>query len=247
MTELSPESILAHITTRWSQVTNPVQFVAKYARAIQAYFRALIRHPQEAEDAAQDFLAKVVSKGFSNVTLTHGRFRDYLAVAVKNSAINHLKQQQKRKVDSLTESDVFDPHDAFKAADDEWLQQWHQCIVDTAWRKLHHLERKTPGNLYHTVLRARTVSHDQTDATVAMQLTQTLGREISAVAFRKTLSRARKTFGEFLIEEVAQTINDPTPERVEEELIATGLMTYVSSYLNSAWRAQGLLDDPPES
>ncbi|MCA9202212.1 MAG: hypothetical protein KDA59_04175, partial [Planctomycetales bacterium] len=67
MTPYAPESVLARITTHWSQIQNPVQFVARYAPAIQKYFRALIRQSEDAEDAAQDFLARISGRGFGNL------------------------------------------------------------------------------------------------------------------------------------------------------------------------------------
>jgi hypothetical protein len=50
-------------------------------------------------------------------------------------------------------------------------------------------------------------------------------------AFRKQLSRARPFFADLLRQEVAQTLDDATPEMVEEELIETGLMPYLRDLL----------------
>ncbi len=49
----------------------------------------------------------------------------------------------------------------------------------------------------------------------------------SPEAFRKQLSRARRKFGELLIDKVARTMRNATPEEQEEELSSLDLLKYV--------------------
>ena len=44
-----------------------------------------------------------------------------------------------------------------------------------------------------------------------------------------------------LLEEVSRQIDDPTPERVQDELIAVGLLEYVREFMTDQWAATGEL------
>jgi hypothetical protein len=243
VSQISSESVLARITTHWSQVSNPVQFVARYAPAIHKYFQALIRHPQEADDAAQDFLARISQGGFSEVTVNRGRFRDYLTVAVKNSALNHLKRVQRHRTVQVDAFDAAVSDEILFDADAQWLANWQQCVLEQAWRGLFHHQRNSPGNLFHTILKLRSENADLDDATLAARAAEMAGRGLRPDAFRKQLSRARRMFAELIVEEVARMLEQPTPDRVEEELIDTGLMPFVRPFLSADWRERGLLSD----
>ncbi|MCA9161586.1 MAG: hypothetical protein KDA62_01355 [Planctomycetales bacterium] len=243
MTPYAPESVLARITTHWSQIQNPVQFVARYAPAIQKYFRALIRQSEDAEDAAQDFLARISGRGFGNLSLDRARFRDYLTVAVKNSALNHLKRLRRNRTVQADAIEVEVDSDVLRQADSEWLANWQRCVLDQAWRGLFHYQRRHNGNLFHTVLKKRSDHAELTDAAVAELVAAETGQPLSPEAFRKQLSRARRMFAELIVEEIARTLESPTPERVEDELVATGLMTYVKPFLHEDWRQRGILGE----
>ena len=134
--------------------------------------------------------------------------------------------------------------EVLEAADGEWLQQWRACILDQAWRGLHFHQRNSRGNLYHSLLQMRSQQPDVDDASLAKQLSQSLGQELQPAAFRKQLSRARRFFAELIVEEVARTLRNTTPDEVEQELIDTGLMSYVKPFLAADWRDKGLLSDP---
>lgn len=70
------------------------------------------------------------------------------------------------------------------------------------------------------------------------------GRTIRPEAFRKQVSRARRLFAELIVAETSRTLGDPTPLKVEEELIDIGVMKYVRPYLPTDWRTSGKLTDP---
>jgi alpha-ketoglutarate-dependent taurine dioxygenase len=81
--------------------------------------------------------------------------------------------------------------------------------------------------LFHTVLRT-SIKHSEEDSSMlAIRVSSATGQELSAEAFRKQLSRARRKFGELLIHEVARTMSHVTPESLEEELSSLDLLKYV--------------------
>lgn len=243
MTDSSAKSVLARITTQWSQVTNPVQFVARYAPAIQKYLSALIRDPHDAADAAQEFLTKVSGRGFERLTLDRGRFRDYLIVAVKNAALTALRKKKRFRGLEAADAEPTFREDVAAAADAEWLAEWRRCVLERAFRELFQHERTSPGNLFHTVLKIKGDRPDTDDAELAAAVSAKIGKPVRPDAFRKQLSRARRKFAELIVTEVAETLELPTPDSVEEELIDTGLMEFVRPFLPPDWRTSGALTD----
>ena len=96
-----------------------------------------------------------------------------------------------------------------------------------AWLALRRHEQSNAGNLFHTVLRTSVKHSEEDSALLAVRVSSATGQELTAEAFRKQLSRARRKFGELLIHEVARTMSAATPEELEEELASLNLLKYV--------------------
>jgi RNA polymerase sigma-70 factor (ECF subfamily) len=80
-------------------------------------------------------------------------------------------------------------------------------------------------------LRLAIKSPQENSAQLAAQLSERLGRSVRPEAFRQQLSRARRRFARLVLEEVRRTLEEPSPERLIEELTEVGLMAYVRPYL----------------
>src|SRR5262249_48246684 len=93
---------LDDISTEWSIIHDPVQFVMRYAPAIQRYLAALVKNPPDAEDVTQDFFMRIIQNGFVHVKRERGRFRDYLKTAVRNAALNFLTRRPAAKQHDLS-------------------------------------------------------------------------------------------------------------------------------------------------
>jgi hypothetical protein len=91
------------------------------------------------------------------------------------------------------------------------------------------------------VLRILTDHPGETSGQLAARVSSLCGHTIQAEAFRKQASRARRLFAELLIAETARTLDDPTPLKIEEELIEIDFMKYVRSFLPPDWRTSGKL------
>lgn len=227
-------AFLQQISTNWPLVNNPVQFIMRYAPAIQRYMAAIVRDPHEAEDACHDFLARVFQRGFEENAVHRGRFRDYLKAAVRNAALTHLRRQRNAVREHLDLNEVAGPatpSQPFAEADALWTAQWRQVVLERAWQALELAENEAPDSLVHTSLRLAAENPEATSAELADRVSRKLGRPYRAEAFRKQLSRARRLFAQLLVDEVKQTLKTPAPERVEEELIDLDLLKYVRDYL----------------
>lgn len=217
-------TLLDQITTHWSNIADPARFVLRYAPAIRAYLLSIQRRAGDSEDVAQDFLTRILTRGFSENQVTRGRFRDYLRAAIRNAAIDNLRKKRLATVSPDVLADV-------SADEDDWVGPWRSCLLDKALQQLETLERESPGNLYYTAIRL-TIDHPQeTSAALAERASRHVDRPLTAAAFRQQLTRARRRLAELLFEEVRQTLRNPSPGDVVDELHEIGLLPYVEGYL----------------
>lgn len=230
---------LSQISTRWPLISDPVQFVFRYAEPIQRYLGAIIKNPHDAEEVVQDFLLRAFQHGFVPERIIHGKFRNYLKAAVRNAAISHFRRQEtanRHLVDGKENLLLDAAADAPDEAGQRWLEQWRQCLLDRVWQALDHHQRRSPDNLAYTALRLIVDFPQEDSESLAARASQIADRPVRAPAFRKHVSRARRTFAQLLVEEVAKTLERPTPESVEDELVEIGLMPYLRPLLPPDWR-----------
>ncbi len=234
---------LNRISTQWSAVHNPSHFLIRYAASVRSYLVALLKDVQEADDVAQEFFLSVVAKGFVRADADRGRFRDYLKTSVYNAAMSHLRRQ--RRQPGLVDANVMQFVATAPASSDDvaWEANWRQCLLERVWRAIESYEHGAPESLYYTVLRQSVDFPEDDSATWAERVSSQIGRPLRPAAFRKQLSRARRMFAELLVREVAETLDDATPELVEDELRETGLMPYIQPFLPEDWRERGQLKD----
>lgn len=221
---------LREISTHWTSLSNPSQFVTRYGPAVRAYLRALLPTQDDADEVEQEFLLRVVSHGFPTASPERGHFRHYLITIVKNAAIGYLRKRAKRPIDVGDLSHL--PTEP--TADLEWQRTWRDCVLQNAWSGLRDHQKRHPGNLFHSVLKASIEHADEGSEALAARVSTATGQPLSAEAFRKQRSRARQRFAELLVEEVANTISDSTPALLEEELRDLDLLKYVHTLLPDA-------------
>jgi len=217
---------LDQITTRWSQICDPLRFVMRYSQAIRAYLLAIFRDEEAAEEACQEFLAKFLERGLEAAVPDRGRFRDYLKISVRNTALAMLR----RKHATPTDPAVMDTLGT-TTADNAWTLEWQRVVLDKAWRQLEAHERTAPQSLHFTALRLAVDFPQETSDQLALRAADLMQREISAVAFRKQLSRARQHFAQLIVAEVSQTLGNDQRADLADELAELGLLPYVKGQL----------------
>ena len=101
-----------------------------------------------------------------------------------------------------------------------------------AWQRLRDLEEQGTTH-YFTLLRLQSDRADTTSDELAEELTARLDPEkpFKAASVRKSLERGRVHFSAFLLNEVETSLEQPTVERLEDELICLGLHTFCQSAL----------------
>lgn len=238
-----PRHGLDQISTRWPLIQDPARFVMRYAPAIQGYLEVFLKNPHDVEDVCQAFLLRVLQRGIVEPSALHGRFRDYLIASVRNAALAHMRRRTAVSMESEQLQRLPAEVNVEFPADEEWIARWRRVVLSTVWLALENHQAERPGSVNYTVLRTL-VDHPQEDSRqLAARVSERVGQSIRPETFRKQVSRARRLFAELLLEEIARTLENPTPIAIEEELIDIGVMKYVRAFLPSDWRTSGKLVD----
>ncbi len=217
------------------------EMLLKYRDAVRNYVGALLQNENDTDDVAQDVLMRLMRGDFSNADRARGRFRDFLKIAVKNMVRAHWNKQQRRTGISIDASEGIDPAVEHEDLDAAWTEEWRGQLIESTWQALEAYEHATPGCCYFTILQLRTTNPDADSTRLAELLGDATGKLWRADAGRQQLRRARLRFAQLLVEELAKSLQHPSPEDVEEELVALRLIDFVRPFLPSDWREHGEL------
>ena len=116
--------------------------------------------------------------------------------------------------------------------------------MQRAWAELLAYERKNPTGLAHTALKLSVEFPEDDSKALAARASKIAGTAVQPDTFRKQLSRARRLFAEFMVVETARTLEAPSAQLVEQELIDTGVMTFIKEFLPEDWRTRTELTNP---
>lgn len=233
MTQNNP-SRLSRIDTQWNVVRDAhdskiidnearAQLIDQYGTAIRRYLLASMRNEEAAEEVFQEFALRLVRGDFRNADSHKGKFRNMIKTALYRLMIDYYRRTKRNQQFGSGQpvDDVAEPEELGDAPDSFCLQ-WRQTLLDGAWNRLRQLEERT-GRPYHTVLRER-VDHPQR---TTKELHKTLAEEHHNIpgepSFRVFLHRCRKRFAALLLEQVVASLDQPTDDDIEMELIELGL------------------------
>jgi RNA polymerase sigma factor (sigma-70 family) len=241
----SLNSRLSRISTIWTMLGNAESqslrtttdknyaLIQRYQGAVYRYLLGALRDPDAADEVFQDFALRVVQGAFRRANPERGRFRDYLKTTLSHLVTDYHNRLRRRPALLDKTYDGPDQSPCSAAEDDQrFLQSWREELMARAWQALERAER-TGGQPYYTVLRFRTENSDATSAEMAEHLTRQLKPEqpFTDTGIRKILQRAKSRFADLLLDEIAQSLDDPTLEELERELIDLELLPYCRSAL----------------
>jgi RNA polymerase sigma-70 factor (ECF subfamily) len=213
------------------------QIVERYGKVVHRYLLGALRDADAAEELSQEFALRFVRGDLKGADRQRGRFRDYLK-GVLFHLIGDYYRRKKRDPQPLPEHHEPAEQAADAAlSDSDFLASWRSELLSRGWAALKEHERKT-GQPYHSVLRARAEKADLRSTQLAIELSTLLNKSVSSDWVRQTLHRAREKLAEILIEEVTQTLENPTLHDLEQELIDTDLHQYCRPALDrmrGAW------------
>jgi RNA polymerase sigma factor (sigma-70 family) len=229
---------LDQLSTHAATLEDAQRFLFRYGNAIRGYITAILRDQAASEEVMQELILAFLRRGGAQQTWPgKGRFRDYLKTAARNAAITYLRKKGREPAAADLEARA-DPHSSDEVAERAMRSEWQRCVIDRVYRELESHERSNPGNLCYTVLQVVGEYRDADSVKQAEITSKRAKRPITAEAFRKQVSRARRQMADFILREVTRSIEGPSADDVEGELKELGLWAYVEDYLPDDWRTK---------
>ncbi|MEQ1853358.1 MAG: sigma-70 family RNA polymerase sigma factor [Chthoniobacteraceae bacterium] len=232
--DAAPHSFL---TTHWSLVHRAVSKHDPDAQAalaqlcgacwfpIYAYIRRSGKSPHDAEDLTQGFFARLIEKNFlATADGDKGRLRTFLLTCVqRHLADEHDRAMtQKRGGGRIVELDAFTAEQRLAAEPADELtperyfqRRWALGMVDTAMRALEAEYAAQDKAALFEKLRpflGFTASVEENYQATA----DALGMKLNTV--KSHIRRLREQWRDLLMQQVAATLDDPTPETIKAEL-----------------------------
>jgi len=229
---------LSRIETQWTAVfrahgagaeadrADRDRLMLRYSGAVYRYLLGAVRDPETAADLCQEFAVRFLRGDFRRAAPERGRFRDYVKTAVINLVNDHHRSRQAGPKSLL--ADAAAPELPSEA---DFVGGWRESVLDQTWRAL---EEANPT--FHAVLLMRISNPEMPSSERAERLTEQLGKPLTPENVRKSLQRAHAKFAELLLDQIADSLEDPTPDDIEGELQALDLLRYCRSALEKRRR-----------
>jgi len=233
-----PHQHLSQISTLWSVVcaahagpdevmmSARQRLLEQYGGAVHRYLLGALRNQDAAEELAQEFALRFLRGDFHRADPERGKFRSFVKTALFRLVVHYCRHQQKQP--APLHSNVPEPvaPDAEPCtSDEEFAQSWREELLAHAWEALEKAQQTT-GQPFYAVLRFRADHPKTSSSEMAELLSAQLGKILSAAGVRQLLHRAREKFADSLLQQVAQSLDKPTAERIEEELCELTLLEY---------------------
>jgi RNA polymerase sigma-70 factor (ECF subfamily) len=237
MKEENPNQRLSLIPTLWSLVylahhgpaeeanSARQQLLERYRGAVYRYLRKLLQDPDAADEVFQEFALQLVHGDLRGANPERGRFRNFVKGTLFHLIADYRKQQRDRPRPLPDEDAALVVNPAGAESDRLFVESWCDELLARAWAALAEIETTTERPFY-AVLRFRADHPDMRSPQLAEELTAQLGRPFTAAGVRQTLHRAREKFAGLLLDGVIHSLENPSSEQLEQELVELGLLEY---------------------
>jgi RNA polymerase sigma factor (sigma-70 family) len=237
---MQPENIndrLSLISTLWSLVCRAhggpaataasarQQLLERYEGAIRRYLRKVVRDADAADEIAQEFALELLHGRLRGANPGRGRFRNFVKGTLFHLVADYHKERRGWPGPLPADDATLAANREEIESDRQFLESWCDEFLARAWAALAAIEATT-GQPFHVVLRYRAEHPAVRAPQMAEELSAQMGRPLTAVGVRQTLHRARQKFADLLLGEVAQSLDNPSSELLEQELIELGLLDY---------------------
>jgi RNA polymerase sigma-70 factor (ECF subfamily) len=206
------------------------QLLQRYSSAAYRYLLGAVRDADVADDLFQEFALRLSRGAFKQADPGRGRFRDLLKTVLCNLVIDHRRKQRWQFAPLPESGEPAAVHDEIAEQEQGFVEAWRAELMSRAWDALAAWDKQT-GQHLHTVLRFRVDHPDVRSPAMAERLADTIGKPLSAEWVRKRLYLAREKFTDTLLDQVAQSLEAPTPDLLQEELIELGMIDYCRAAL----------------
>ncbi|MEN1680206.1 MAG: sigma factor [Planctomycetota bacterium] len=233
------EDRLSRIETSWSVLRNAhdpetdaaraaqQDLLDRYGGAVRRYALAALRNEEAADEVFQEFALRFVRGDLAGADQSKGRFRSFVKTCVYHLIVDYQRRGKRNAKVSPFRTETPEPKAPTEEVDHDELfsKTWRDDLLTRVWDRLDKHEQST-GKPYHTALQLRVANPEVRSPELAELLSQKLGKPMKAGAARVLIHRARETFGELLLEEVAHSLPDASRDQLQEELIDLNLFEY---------------------
>jgi len=237
------ESRLSNITTNWDELVAAhggknedrdaamlrSQILRRYAGCVYQYTFGATKSHHAAEDLTQEFALRFVRGDFRKANPSRGRFRDYLKASLRNLITDFYRSQMAEGVleSSLAAHNAALKIESLEVVDIAFSAKWRERVLSITWGSLQSFESEK-SNYFYSILRLRAENPESSSIELAKQFDKLHNKKVSSDWIRQNLRRARRKFGELLIEEVSRTLNSTDRDDLDAELASLGLKKYVA-------------------
>ncbi len=201
------------------------QLLERYGNAVRRYLHKVLRNPDAADEIAQEFALQLLHGHLRGANPDRGQFRNFVKGTLFHLIANYRKRQRGWPGPLPSDDGALAAHPDESESDRQFVESWCDELLARSWAALAATESRT-GQPFYAVLRFRADHPEMRSPQIAKQLSSQLGRPLTAASIRQTLHRAREKFADFLLNEVAHSLENPTPERLEQEMVELGLLDY---------------------
>jgi RNA polymerase sigma-70 factor (ECF subfamily) len=233
------EERLSRISTLWTVVFQAhegqadtvreaqKELMGRYHGAVYRYLLGAVRDPDVAAELFQDFALRFLRGDFRRADPRRGRFRDYVKIALVHLVTDYYRLRHAWPAPLADDPpDRRTPELVAESLHGDFLASWREELLQRTWQGLSQL-----NGSYHAVLLCRVENPDLPSARIAEELSKSLGRPLTAAWVRKNLQRAHEKFADLLLDEVARSLENATPDGIRDELRELDLLKYCQSAL----------------
>ncbi len=235
---------LSRIETLWSVVRRAheddlsaaqaaqQELIDRYGGAVRRYLLGALRDEDAADEVFQEFALRFVRGDFQKAAPERGRFRSFVKTSIYHLIVDF---QRRATRDRKHRSPAFEFTDDMQASleqmDAAFTSSWRSELLASSWSALQSRESAN-GKPYYTVLRFRADHPHLRSPELAEELSSKLNRPLSPGNVRVLVHRAREVFAELLLANVEDSLENPSLDDLEQELIALDLYSYCKPVLS---------------
>lgn len=224
--------IQAHDNDSVGAVPAQHEMLARYGNAILAYLRGAFRDEVAAEETYQEFAIRWLRGDYHKARPEKGRFRGFLKVVLSRLVADHYRKLSRRRESTLDEDFTCIDESQQGTRDAEFARVWRDQMLTMAWRQLAADEHRT-SRPWMTVLRMRVEQPEARSVELAASLSDHLGETVTTTRLRVLLHRSRERFAQYLIDAVADSLDAPDIDEIEQELAELQLLQYCGAMIEN--------------
>ncbi len=236
---------LNEIATHWTVVRQAhgdeavgaarAALMERYGGAVYRYLLGALRDRDAADDLFQDFALRFLRGDFRNADPERGRFRDFVKTSLFHLIVDYQNRRRNApRVLPVEAVDVAAAPQGLSCSEQQFLESWAQRdpgsdLAGESWSGTVRWPGKPITACCAAVPTIRTCPRRRWPTSLSGE---NWPRPVKADWVRQTLKRAREHFTDLLVDELAATLEEPTRQRLEEELQDLGMLDYCREALD---------------